>query len=200
MDATGASTVQVACLHYNFARVVVRESLNRTVVAVDLVDGLSSIFTDGITKDFRYLWILCAEIGPHLTTLVSRARFSLSIHLQFARCAYHCHSAASKNSSKNRFLSRISCFLGQLDAARVAARISESSTSELTSAANLIRYLRPLNALHADVLKALDISALASTASNSKATQLHGIADLLRQLGTRRTELLEDLSISTWHR
>ena len=32
MDATGASTVQVACLHYNFARVVVRESLNRTVV------------------------------------------------------------------------------------------------------------------------------------------------------------------------
>ena len=44
--------------------------------------------------------------------------------------------------------------------------------------------MRPLNALDADVLKALDISALASTASNSKATQLHGIAHLLRQLGT----------------
>jgi hypothetical protein len=196
VDATDAPDAEVACLHYNFAREVVRESMNRTTVATDLIKALDTVITAADNEELLYLAALCRDIGSYLGAFVAEESAFLS---RYINSSSGLHLAAVAEVLwilvETRDDSRILAFLEHLNALEIATRINVSNSMELAASANMLRYLSPMATLHRNLLSSLDINALATAASSARPSQFSGAADLLRELGTRRVEMLESLDI-----
>ena len=187
---------EVACLHYNFAREVVRGSIYRTAIAADLIKALDAVITGADIEELPYLAVLCRDIGPFLGAFVARQADFVTRYIDSAP---KLHFAAAAEVVwilvQGRDDPRLQTFVTDLNADRIAARINVSSSAEMTAVANMLRYLGPITTVHKDLLNSLDLDTLATVASSAQSSQLSGVADLLRELGTRRAEMLGKLDI-----
>ena len=196
IDALNASSPEIACLHYNFAREVVRETLHRTAVAADLVKGLKAILSECEKEDFRYFAVLCSDIGPYLGTFIV-AEPDFVVHYIYTSSTYLTAAAEVLDIlAQNRSDSSVRDFLEGLDGGRIAVRINSSGAAGFAGSASVIRHLRTVIPLYQSLVNSLDINALASAAGTVQPAQFQGLADLLRELGTRRAEMLASLDIS----
>ena len=194
LEMVSSTDARISCLHYLFARTIVLESMQRAVVADDFVKALSCIF-DVSADDFRYLGMLCFDVGPRLGTLVKSLENFFQGYINSPFTSLAAKARVLQELVRRMTDWRIAVFLERLDGEAMASHISKCSAAEFTTAARFMRYAGTVATLNRRLLAGLDVVAIARTASQAPPAQLGAVAELLREVGERRAELLGELDV-----
>ena len=195
LEMVSSTDARISCLHYLFARTIVLESMQRAVVADDFVKALSCIF-DVSADDFRYLGMLCFDVGPRLGTLVKSLENFFQGYINSPFTSLAAKARVLQELVRRMTDWRIAVFLERLDGEAMASHISKCSAAEFTTAARFMRYAGTVATLNRRLLAGLDVVAIARTASQAPPAQLGAVAELLREVGERRAELLGELDVA----
>jgi hypothetical protein len=193
INSSGASGTEVACLHYAFAREVVRQGMNRTAIAADLIGATGSIVSRLRKDHARFLAVLLRDIGQYLNIFVNRSGDYVTQYIYSpAEGLLTTAAEALGVLVQAREDLALQELIDGLDAERITDRINRGSGVEIAAIANVLRYTRPVPYLHDNLLDGLEIAKLA-IASCDGSIKFQGVADLIRELGTRRNEMIDHL-------
>lgn len=179
----------IASLHLNFARAVIRASLSKTSLIVDLLSSVGELLTSEYRK-CAYFGLFHGEIGPYAASFDRKNKdwiiSFVNNPLPDKLFGYSILLRAIRSIAKDIYDE----IIGGLDIDGIAEKVSEVDVGQFQ---NLAHLLHAMGDRRDELIEKLDLAELARKATSAEIEQFPQIEALSVALGGNSEQLIEEL-------